>query len=109
MPIYEYRCQDCNYEFELMQRITAEPVTVCEQCGGHVERLISVSAFQLKGSGWYLTDYSRSGKAGTRANAGKDDGGSSSESASAGKSDDSGSAKASGESKPTGKGASKGE
>ena len=59
MPIYEYRCQDCNHEFERMQKFSDPPVAVCPTCDGSVQKLISRSAFHLKGSGWYVTDYGR--------------------------------------------------
>ena len=61
MPIYEYRCQDCNHEFERIQSFSDPPVTVCPTCDGSVQKLISRSAFHLKGSGWYVTDYGRNG------------------------------------------------
>jgi putative FmdB family regulatory protein len=61
MPIYEYRCQDCSQEFERMQRFSDPPVDTCPQCSGPVQRLISRSAFHLKGGGWYATDYGRNG------------------------------------------------
>lgn len=57
MPIYEYKCRDCGKEFEVMQRITAEPLTKCEACSGQLDKLISQSAFVLKGTGWYKTDF----------------------------------------------------
>jgi putative FmdB family regulatory protein len=60
MPIYEYRCEKCGKVFEVLQRFSDEPVKVHEACGGAVEKLISHSAFQLKGSGWYQTDYAKS-------------------------------------------------
>lgn len=59
MPIYEYRCEKCGKIFEKLQRFSDEPVKVHEECGGEVEKLISQSAFQLKGSGWYVTDYAK--------------------------------------------------
>jgi|SRR5215470_7276603 len=58
MPIYEYQCKKCG-EFELMQRITDAPLTRCPTCRGKVTKLISNTSFQLKGSGWYVTDYAR--------------------------------------------------
>ena len=62
MPFYEYRCGKCAHEFEEMQRITDPPVHKCPKCGKKaVERLISRTSFVLKGSGWYVTDYGRSG------------------------------------------------
>ena len=59
MPIYEYQCAQCGEIFEAFQRITDEPLSQCKFCKGKVEKLISHSSFQLKGSGWYLTDYAR--------------------------------------------------
>jgi putative FmdB family regulatory protein len=60
MPIYEYRCEHCGV-FEEMQRITAPPLARCPTCQRKVRRLISSTSFQLKGSGWYVTDYARGG------------------------------------------------
>jgi len=60
MPIYEYRCEHCG-EFEEMQRITDPPLERCPTCRRRVRRLISSTSFQLKGSGWYVTDYARAG------------------------------------------------
>lgn len=57
MPIYEYQCENCSRRFEVMQRMTEPVLAICEQCGGHVRRLISQTSFVLKGSGWYVTDY----------------------------------------------------
>jgi putative FmdB family regulatory protein len=63
MPIYEYRCLDCGYQFELMQKFSDPPAETCTSCAGMVQKLISRSAFHLKGSGWYVTDYGRNGSA----------------------------------------------
>ena len=60
MPVYEYRCLKCSKEFEYQQRMSDPPMAVCEACGGELERLISRTAFQLKGSGWYKDLYSSS-------------------------------------------------
>jgi len=57
MPIYEYRCRKCNREFEVVQSITAPELKSCKFCKGPVTKLMSVSSFHLKGSGWYVTDY----------------------------------------------------
>jgi putative FmdB family regulatory protein len=62
MPIYEYRCEHCG-DFEEMQRITDPPLARCPKCRRKVKRLISHTSFQLKGTGWYVTDYARSGGA----------------------------------------------
>ncbi len=62
MPIYEYRCRKCGEVFEAFQKINDEPLKQCKFCNGKVEKLISQSSFQLKGTGWYLTDYARKSK-----------------------------------------------
>jgi putative FmdB family regulatory protein len=68
MPLYEYLCHRCGKTIESLQRFSDEPLTVHESCGGELEKLISRSAFQLKGSGWYATDYAHaSTKTGTEA------------------------------------------
>ena len=59
MPIYEYRCSKCGKTFEKIQKFVDPPVEVHEDCGGPVERLISTSALQFKGSGFYITDYAK--------------------------------------------------
>jgi len=59
MPIYEYRCLDCDHEFERMQKFSEPPLKTCPICDGTVQKLISRSAFHLKGDGWYVTDYAR--------------------------------------------------
>lgn len=61
MPIYEYRCLECGHEFELMQKFSDPPLEQCPACPGTVQKLISRSAFHLKGNGWYTTDYARKG------------------------------------------------
>ena len=61
MPIYEYSCQECG-DFEVTQKIKGRPLTRCPTCKGKVKKLISNTSFQLKGSGWYITDYSRKEK-----------------------------------------------
>ncbi len=61
MPLYEYRCDKCGRQFEVIEKFSDAPLTTHEQCGGHVERLISASALQFKGSGWYITDYAKGG------------------------------------------------
>jgi putative FmdB family regulatory protein len=57
MPLYEYKCNECDKMFEVLQRINEEPMKECLYCHGSVDKLISTSSFQLKGSGWYVTDY----------------------------------------------------
>lgn len=62
MPIYEYKCQDCGHMFEAMQKASDPPKKKCPKCAGRLSKLISASAIQFKGGGWYVTDYA--GKAG---------------------------------------------
>jgi putative FmdB family regulatory protein len=62
MPLYDYRCHKCGEVFEVRQRFSDELLRVHENCGGELERLISASALQFKGTGWYVTDYGRNGK-----------------------------------------------
>ena len=57
MPIYEYKCQQCGVHFEKRQRVADEPLTTCEKCHGKLEKQWSLSGFQFKGAGWYVTDY----------------------------------------------------
>lgn len=57
MPIYEYECQKCHAQTEVMQKMTDKPLTKCGECGGRLEKQWSSTSFQLKGSGWYVTDY----------------------------------------------------
>lgn len=63
MPIYEYHCPKCG-EFEVMQKMSDKPLSSCPTCRRKVNKLISSTSFQLKGSGWYITDYARKGGAG---------------------------------------------
>ena len=63
MPIYEYQCNACGHSFEKRQKITDQPVTNCPECHkNEVQRLISAVGFQLKGTGWYETDFKKSKK-----------------------------------------------
>ncbi|MCP5052984.1 MAG: zinc ribbon domain-containing protein [bacterium] len=58
MPLYEYKCNDCDEMFEVLQKMSDGPLSECRVChGGNVEKMISTSSFRLKGSGWYITDY----------------------------------------------------
>jgi putative FmdB family regulatory protein len=61
MPIYEYLCNSCGKKFESLQKFSDAPLTVHDECGGQVERLISTSALQFKGAGWYVNDYAKGG------------------------------------------------
>jgi putative FmdB family regulatory protein len=61
MPIYEYRCKACDHHIEVMQSMSSDPLTTCDQCGAPegLKKLISNTSFVLKGSGWYATDYKK--------------------------------------------------
>ena len=62
MPIYEYRCTDCQHTFEVRQKFSDPPVKKCPRCKGKVEKLLSAPGLLFKGTGWYVTDYSDSRK-----------------------------------------------
>ena len=62
MPLYEYQCDACAHRFEVIQKFSDAPIDVCPKCGGEVKKLLSSPAIQFKGSGWYITDYAKSGK-----------------------------------------------
>lgn len=63
MPIYEYVCKHCSHHFEILQKMSDEPVRVCPECQATaVERMVSAAGFQLKGTGWYATDFKNSSK-----------------------------------------------
>lgn len=58
MPIYEYRCQSCGHQKEFLQKLSDEPLKTCPECGkDSFKKLLSAAGFQLKGSGWYATDF----------------------------------------------------
>ena len=58
MPIYEYRCGACGQEHEVLQKVSEPPLTKCPACGKRkLQKLLSAAGFQLKGSGWYATDF----------------------------------------------------
>jgi putative FmdB family regulatory protein len=79
VPIYEYRCADCGHQQEFLQKAADAPLTVCTKCGkDSFSKLLSAPGFQLKGSGWYATDFKNKGGSSTaKADAKKDSGGSS--------------------------------
>ncbi|MEZ5288605.1 MAG: FmdB family zinc ribbon protein [Vicinamibacterales bacterium] len=62
MPLYEYQCDACGHRFERIQKFSDPPVETCPTCGGQVQKLLSSPAIQFKGTGWYITDYARSGR-----------------------------------------------
>jgi putative FmdB family regulatory protein len=57
MPIYEYVCEKCSHHLEILQKMSDKPLTKCPECKGKLEKIFSQTSFQLKGSGWYATDY----------------------------------------------------
>ena len=62
MPIYEYRCEDCGHQADHLQKIAEKPLAKCPACGKKTyKKLLSAAGFQLKGSGWYATDFKSSG------------------------------------------------
>ena len=103
MPIYEYKCDACEYEFEKIQKMSDEPIKVCPQCHAEaVRKLISASGFRLKGGGWYETDFKTGNKRNVVDSADKKTAGSKSEGSSK-KADTPASAKPSGSDKKTAK------
>jgi putative FmdB family regulatory protein len=106
MPIYEYRCQACGAQKEVLQRMNDAPLTDCAECGkkNTLSKMVTAAGFQLKGTGWYATDFKNSGaqpktdKVKKAASAeGKNESGSKNES---GGKDESGSKEAAGKSEP---------
>ena len=63
MPIYEYRCEACGHTDEHLQKVSEKPLTVCPACGKpEYRKQLSAAGFQLKGTGWYATDFKSTGK-----------------------------------------------
>lgn len=63
MPIYEYECASCHHLFDQLQKINDDPLTTCPECQKNTAiRLVSAAGFQLKGTGWYATDFKDKGK-----------------------------------------------
>ncbi|MGH7922382.1 MAG: FmdB family zinc ribbon protein [Candidatus Dormibacteraceae bacterium] len=62
MPIYGYRCTSCGHEVEVLQSMSAAPLTVCEVCGSRLEKKLYPVGVHFKGTGFYSTDYKRSGQ-----------------------------------------------
>jgi putative FmdB family regulatory protein len=58
MPIYEYVCEKCGSHLEVIQKVSDAPLKRCSKCRGKLEKIFSRTSFQLKGGGWYMTDYS---------------------------------------------------
>lgn len=63
MPIYEYQCQKCGHRLEALQKMSESPLVDCPECGkSELQKLVSAAGFQLKGTGWYATDFKNKGK-----------------------------------------------
>ena len=63
MPIYEYKCTQCGFTFDVLQKLSDPPIRKCTKCSGVTNKVISASGLVFKGSGWYITDYANKGKA----------------------------------------------
>jgi len=82
MPIYEYKCQQCGAHVEKRQNVSDPPLTTCEKCHGRLEKQWSLSGFQFKGGGWYVTDYAGKSGGGKSEKSSSDDSTGSTDSAS---------------------------
>src|SRR4051812_13485874 len=71
MPLYEYRCTKCERVHEMMQKFSDAPLTECPDCQGQLQKLMSLTSFALKGTGWYTTDYKRKGQSSGESSAPK--------------------------------------
>ena len=74
MPLYEYECEAAGHRFEVIQKFSDAPIGKCRVCGSPVHKLQSAPAFHLKGTGWYATDYAKSGSTPESKGGGKDGG-----------------------------------
>src|SRR5260221_14572204 len=61
MPMYDYECEKCGHRLEKIQKFSDPPLDTCPKCGGALHKMQSAPAFHLKGTGWYATDYPKSG------------------------------------------------
>ncbi|MDR1308708.1 MAG: zinc ribbon domain-containing protein [Deltaproteobacteria bacterium] len=73
MPIYEFECAKCHQVTEALLKFSDQPLSVCPNCGGPMSKLMSMNSFQLKGGGWYATDYARKTDKPTASHAKPDD------------------------------------
>ncbi len=62
MPLYEYKCLTCSSLLEVLQKVNEPRLKKCPKCGGPLKKVLSPSALQFKGSGWYITDYAQNKK-----------------------------------------------
>ncbi len=65
MPLYEYRCIDCNNSLEVIQKFSDPVLADCSECGGRLEKVLSAPAIRFKGSGWYVNDYAKKNSGGS--------------------------------------------
>lgn len=63
MPTYGYQCTACGHEFQARQRMSDDPIKICPECNGDVKRLLYPVGVVFKGTGWYVTDYDKTGRA----------------------------------------------
>lgn len=76
MPIYAYKCESCGFAKDVLQKISDQPLSVCPACGsGSYRKQLTAAGFQLKGSGWYATDFKGGGSGAPADGAGKDSAG----------------------------------
>jgi putative FmdB family regulatory protein len=68
MPLFEYLCESCGRKMEVIQSVGEKPPAICDRCGGPLRKLLSAPSFQFKGTGWYVSDYGRSGSPAPPAN-----------------------------------------
>jgi len=71
LPLYEYECRNCHARTERIEKLSGPHLKSCPKCKGRVERLVSRTAIQFKGSGWYVTDYAKSGASSSSGDSGK--------------------------------------
>jgi putative FmdB family regulatory protein len=71
LPLYEYDCRKCHTRTERIEKLNGPHLKVCPKCKGSVDRIISRSAIQFKGSGWYVTDYAKASPAASSGDSGK--------------------------------------
>lgn len=82
MPIYAYRCAECGHTKDVLQKLSDPVLTVCPACGAHAfNKQLTAAGFQLKGSGWYVTDFRNNGNAAKAASNGASSNGAASEGA----------------------------
>ena len=62
MPTYEYRCRDCGHSFDIVQKMSDDPLTHCPKCGGELRKVFAPPAISFKGSGFYATDHGKKTK-----------------------------------------------